>query len=533
MSELVWTPQAAFADHFLTSVGDILEHRSIFAKGIQYHIDYGGRGSGKTYTWADAVVVEASLRPVRILVTREFQGSIGESIKNEIEDAITARGLDWFFDCQKDTTIGRNGSKFIYKGIKNNIKNIKSISNVDIVLCEESENITKNSWEKLLPSIRPKSGADPVFIIIFNPDNELDDTYQRFLVNTPPKSIVKEINYHQNKYFPSHLEDQRLHAKKTLPPKEYDHIWNGKPKGTGDDAIIQLDWVKAARFASRDPRWRKVGEKVAAYDPAGQGRDFHAVAVCDGNIIVHCEEWLRSDDLREATVRALDIADDHKTDMFRYDECGGFGDGVSVFVDDSTHDDGEGYSKYFNKDGYQMPTMKVGSVIPFNAGDGTIDPDEIILGTAKTNQETYANAKAQAHGITAQLLYNTFRFIVLGEEVEPEDMLSIDIEDDELFQKVARELSTPLWAKSEASSKKKVESKKDMEKRAGQASPNIADSIHMLNAPFDRDKRGFLDVWMDKKKAEEVGEKYKPHTPRTKRKRGSRGGTGGLSGFYG
>ena len=62
-------------------------------------------------------------------------------------------------------------------------------------------------------------------------------------------------------------------------------------------------------------------------------------------------------------------------------------------------------------------------------------------------------------------------------------MLSIDIEDDDLWRKIMREMSTALWVKSENNSKKKVESKDAMKKRTGQESPNINDAIVMLRAP--------------------------------------------------
>ena len=65
----------------------------------------------------------------------------------------------------------------------------------------------------------------------------------------------------------------------------------------------------------------------------------------------------------------------------------------------------------------------------------------------------------------------------------PEDMISIDIEDEQQFLKLARELSTPLWVKSLTNSKKKVESKKDMEKRTGLPSPNMSDAVVMCKAP--------------------------------------------------
>jgi len=491
MSKLVWRPQKAFADHFLTNSREIIKHRSIFAQDILYHVDYGGRGAAKTFTWADALVIEASLRPIRILVTREFQISIEESIKDEIETAITNRGLDHFFDCKKTWINGLNGSKFIFKGIKNNIKNLKSVSNVDIVLCEEAEDIQKDSWEKLLPSIRPKSGKDPIFIILFNPENELDDTYQRWVVTPPDQCISKLINWRDNKYFPDFLNKQRLHCKKTMPLKDYEHIWEGVARGTGDDAIISLEWIKAARFASNHESWESIEGVNVGYDPAGQGRDSNAVTVLNGNIVDEIDEWVRSPDLREASKRAFKTAVRRVASRLLFDECGGFGDGVSVFVGDAKD---ECIAEYKSEnDGMGISRMEAMAVKGFDAGAPVHNPKQLIEGTTKNNGDTYSNLKAQVHGITAQKFYNTFRFVVLGErDIGFSDMISLDIADDSLFNKIARELSTPIWVKSLTNSKKKVEDKKAMEKRTGQPSPNIADSIHMLSDPSPNNQFGDL-----------------------------------------
>jgi phage terminase large subunit len=493
MASLDWFPQEVFAPHFLTSAKEILEQRSVFTPDIIYHVDYGGRGGAKTWTWADAIVVEASIRKVRILVTREFQISIEESIKDEIEDAITNRGLDHFFRCTKTAIIGLNGSKFIFKGIKNNIKNLKSISDVDIVLCEEAENIQKDSWEKLLPSIRPKSGRDPIFIILFNPDEELGDTYQRWVVNPPPQSLVIKVNWSDNKYFPDFLNKQRLHCLKTQPKRSYDHIWEGFPTGAEGDVIIDLEWVKAARFVSRHKDWVNAGEKSVAYDPAGQGRDANAATYQNGNVVSEIDEWVKSDDLREASKRALKIAISNRAKRFTFDSCGGFGDGVEVFIDDEIGSIRSEFKSIIEKSKNKEEIERVKKdldwlrsmvIFPFDAGSPVVHPDREIPGTNKTWREQYTNAKAQAHAITAQKFYNTYRFIKLGErDIDPEEMISLDVEDDTFFNQIARELSTPIWEKSATTSKKKVESKDKMKKRTGQVSPNIADSIIMNSAP--------------------------------------------------
>ena len=319
---LVWKPQPAFQDYFYTEPSDIKKHRTVFRKEYTNFVSYGGRGSGKTYTFADAVIVEASIRKIRVLVTREIQDSIDESIKAELEKAIYARGLEGFFKITNTYIEGLNGSYFLFKGLKNNIRSVKSISNVDIALCEEAESISKVSWDTFLPSIRPESGR-PIVIVIFNPASELDDTYTRWTLSPPPETISKLINWRDNTFFPPFLEKQRANAQKTMPKKDYDHIWEGQPTGSGGDIIIDLAWIKAARNASRDPRWVTTGDKIVGYDPAGQGKDFNAASYCDGNRLLALDEWLRSSDLREASERALELAVDSCATVFRFDSCGG------------------------------------------------------------------------------------------------------------------------------------------------------------------------------------------------------------------
>ena len=487
MSELVWKPQESFAEFFNTCADEIIAQRSVFNPNIEYFVPYGGRGSAKTWSFCDAVIIECSLRPVRVLVAREFQESIKESIKAELEEAITNRGLDHFFKCYENKIVAKNGSEIIFKGIKNNIKSIKSISNVDIVICEEAEDITQHSWDKFLPSIRPRDqvtrGGAPIIIVIFNPNKELDDTYQRFIVNPPTNCTAKLLNYYDNKYFPPHLERQRADFERTRPKADYEHEWLGKPKGAGPDVIIDIEWVKAARWLSRNPDFTKEGERVVGYDPAGQGKDSNAVAGVDGNILDEIDEWVLSDDLREASKRAFAMAVRRRADRFAFDECGGLGDGAAVFVGDEavTYAD-------------DLPTDF--EVTPFNAGDGVFWADQPISNTGNPKEgkvkawgDVYSNAKAQAHGIVAQKLYNSYRFGVLGHrDIEMTDLLSIDIEDDAMFNKLAREASTPLWIKSKTNSKKRVEDKKDMKKRTGQESPNVWDSLITCYAPFEIDE---------------------------------------------
>lgn len=62
-------------------------------------------------------------------------------------------------------------------------------------------------------------------------------------------------------------------------------------------------------------------------------------------------------------------------------------------------------------------------------------------------------------------------------------MLSIDIDDDKIFNKLVVELSAPLWLKSESNSKQMVEPKERIKKRTGLPSPNLGDCVVMSVAP--------------------------------------------------
>lgn len=128
--------------------------------------------------------------------------------------------------------------------------NVKSFEGVDIVWCEEAQAITKKSWDTLIPTIRKEDADADVFKkseiwISFNPDLDTDETYVRFVANPPPDSVVVQINYSDNKWFPSVLEAERLHAKATMSKVDYENIWEGKCKPAVTGAIYAAEIAEA------------------------------------------------------------------------------------------------------------------------------------------------------------------------------------------------------------------------------------------------------------------------------------------------
>ena len=164
------------------------------------------------------------MKQLRVLCARELQVSIADSVHKLLADQIMLYGLDNFYEIQKTTIIGKNGSQFLFKGLKHNIAEIKSTEGIDICWVEEAEKVSENSWELLIPTIRKESSE---IWISFNPNQPTDATYERFVATTRDDAIVRKVSWRDNPFFPSVLEKERQHMLKT-DPEAYQHIWEGE-----------------------------------------------------------------------------------------------------------------------------------------------------------------------------------------------------------------------------------------------------------------------------------------------------------------
>lgn len=215
----------------------------------RYKVLFGGRGAGRSWGIADALLVLALKAPTRILCARELQNSISESVYALLKDRIYAHNMDWFFDIQHDRVIGLNGSLFVFAGIKNNINKIKSYEGIDICWVEEAESVSKNSWTRLLPTIR-KDGSE--IWISFNPHKSEDYTYTRFVKEAPDYPDEIEtcfMTWRDNAWFPKSLLADMERDRR----EDYDlylNVWEGKCLEILEGAV----YAKELRNASAEGR---------------------------------------------------------------------------------------------------------------------------------------------------------------------------------------------------------------------------------------------------------------------------------------
>jgi len=183
---------------------DFPEKLDFLFEPSRYKILYGGRGSGKSWGVARALIAKAVQNPIRVLCARELQNSISDSVIALLADQIKSMGLEAFFDVQRTAIYGKNGSEFSFVGLKHNVTSIKSFEGVDICWVEEGQAVSKTSWETLIPTIR-KPGSE--IWVTFNPDLDTYETYKRFVVSPPNNAIVRKVNWNDNPWFPEVLKD--------------------------------------------------------------------------------------------------------------------------------------------------------------------------------------------------------------------------------------------------------------------------------------------------------------------------------------
>lgn len=205
----------------------------VLFKPKRYKVLYGGRGGAKSWGIARALLIQAANKPLRILCARELQNSIDDSVHQLLEDQIEKLGLSHFYEVQRTSITGINGTQISYEGLRQNTNKIKSYEGVDIVWIEEAQAVTKKSWEILIPTIR-KDGSE--IWISFNPEFEDDETYERFVLSPPKSACVVEVSYKDNPWFPDVLEQERLDLK-AKDEDSYDHVWGGQCRKWLEGAI--------------------------------------------------------------------------------------------------------------------------------------------------------------------------------------------------------------------------------------------------------------------------------------------------------
>jgi len=466
----------------------------VFSVPKRIKIIVGGRCSTKSTGVADYVAANLTYGKLWCCA-REHQNSIEESVHRTILDEIARLEIQGFTDTK--TSIDHiSGGRAFYRGLSRNITSLKStLSGIDGLWIEEGEDLSDNTLRVLIASVRlnatdtqrKMAGEDikmPEIIITMNRGAKNGAVATKWLARAEKELercgyyeddliMVVEMNYTdmpEDWFKLSGLEEERLDDLEKLSRAQYDHKWHGKYLDTVDNAIIQPEWFDACVDAHKIDRLKKVfkpmGAKIAAHDPFDDGNDAGGYAMRHGSIVRFVKSK-NAGEIDETCDWATGLAHTHDVDWFVWD-----GDGM-----------GTGLKR-------QVSIAFSGTNIKYHmfrgslSGVGQDNAEKIYMPQygdentkPKTYAETFKNNRAQHYTNLATRCYNTYRCVVKGDYVDPDEMISFDSDGIDNLSGLRSEICR-IPKKDNPNGLIQIMNKKDM-KALDIDSPNESDSVMM------------------------------------------------------
>lgn len=245
--------------------------------------------------------------------------------------------------------------------------------------------------------------------------------------------------------------------------------------------LIPALWVQAAVDAHIKLNIKPTGIRKGALDVADEGSDKNAFCGRHGILIEYLEDWSgKGADIYDTVERVFRLCDSLNYNYADYD-ADGLGAGV------------RGDARVINKNRVINKQNKI-TFTPFRGSGTIVNPEGNPFQSenegkdgekGRTNEDFFANAKAQAWWGLRRRFQMTYRAVVEKLPYNSEDIISISSKIPE-YKKLMIELSQPTYSQN-SNGKILVDKKPD-----GARSPNKADSVMIAFAPIRKINAGFF-----------------------------------------
>jgi phage terminase large subunit len=227
--------------------------------------------------------------------------------------------------------------------------------------------------------------------------------------------------------------------------------------------LIPREWALASVDAHKKLGIEVTGAKYASLDVSDEGADKNVFAGRHGILLEHLKSWSgKGSDIFQTVLRTINLCDEHAYPGFDFDS-----DGLGAGV---------------RGDAVQINGARVAAgkaeieATPFRGSASVHDPSGSLV-EGRTNQDFFANMKAQCYWSLHLKFRATFRAVVAGMAYNPDEIISLDSGLAELNNLIV-EISQPTFEKN-AVGKILINKTPD-----GAASPNLADSLMIAYSPF-------------------------------------------------
>lgn len=268
----------------------------VFEGKARYRGAYGGRGSGKTRTFAKMSAIRGDMYATQgkqgvILCAREFQNSLEDSSFAEVKSAILSDpylASRWEIGSTYIRHVTRK-VEYVFRGLRHNRESLKGLARILIAWPDEAEQITEESWQILIPTVR-EDGSE--VWLTWNRASERSATNQRFIENATPDMKIVRLNWSDNPWFPDVLNEERLRDLEARPD-DYQHVWEGEYKVAfkGSYYATYLNAAEKEGRITHVARDRLMTTR-AYWDIGGTGQKADATAVWIVQFVGQQINWL-------------------------------------------------------------------------------------------------------------------------------------------------------------------------------------------------------------------------------------------------
>jgi phage terminase large subunit len=431
----------------------------------RFKIAIGGRGSGKSMSFADMCLMDAQTKGIKTACFREFQNSIDDSVHALLKSEIERLNLQGF-EVQNNQILLNQDPVFKFRGLARNPEGVKSMHGFQRFWVEEAQTISFNSLKALTPTLR-EEGSEIWFSA--NPRSSVDAFSQRFIKPYEKQlrrdgfyeddlHLIVVINITDNPLAPDVLKREMEHDRELMSPALFQHIWEGEYYDSVEDNIIPTEWYDAAIDAHKKLGFEPTGALIASHDPSDEGGDSKGFALRKGSVVLDVCEKVTGDS-GEGMDWALQKARQAQADWFVWD-CDGLGISLKRQVDQELE------STAMQKHQFRGSETPDDAAVPYSGRD------------SKTNKDTFFNKRAQYWWKLRDRFEATYRAVVKGEYVNPDDIISLSSEIETLDQLRSEVCRIPQ--KRSNNGKIQIMSKIDMAKKPYELpSPNMGDALMM------------------------------------------------------
>lgn len=213
---------------------------------------YGGRGSGKTRSFAKMVAVRGYIYGMQgitgqLVCGRQFMNSLEDSSLEECKRAIEEEPfLSAYYEIGDKYIKSRDGRIwFTFVGLDRNISSIKSKGRILILWVDEAEPVTDEAFTVVIPTLREEGeGWNAELWVTWNPKRKNAAVESRFRNSTDPRTKIVACNWRDNPKFPAKLERDRQRDLEERPD-QYPHIWEGDFANVVEGAYFAPHLTKA------------------------------------------------------------------------------------------------------------------------------------------------------------------------------------------------------------------------------------------------------------------------------------------------